>query len=318
MFDIVGIDMPCLDLNVSVDVFPKPNHGSRVRQNTWQGGGKVATGLAAAARLDAQCAIIGAVGDDLYGRFCAKDLERHGVAIESLDITPSAATGFSVVLSDLKTGGRSILYRPGGAKMPTLDDRCRAMIHRAKCLMLASPGGINREAAELARSGGAQVMMDADDTSQTMFDFLPMTDVFIASEYFYNTRYGDGEYEAHLRELVNMGPQVAIFTLGEKGCAGLGPGGYFRLPAFPVDVVDTVGAGDVYHGAFAAALVRGMGAPDAARYASAVAAIKCTRIGGRAGIPNRAVVDRFLRDGYIDYTEIDTRVEFYQRGLDHV
>ena len=321
-FDIVGIDMPCLDLNVGVDVFPKPNEGRRVRQHTWQGGGKVATGLVAAARLGARCAIIGAVGGDLYGKFCAGDLARHGVDVAALKVDPPKTTSLSVVVSDRESGGRSILSHPGSVTLPPLDDAARAMIRRAKCLFLASASGVHAEAAQIARESGVKVLMDADDTSPAMLGMIPRIDWFIASEYFYQHQYGDGDFEHCLRALADQGPEVVVFTLGAGGCAGLSKEGskqgFFRLPAFRVDVVDTVGAGDVFHGAFAAAYTRGGNAEGAARYASAVAAIKCTRIGGRAGIPDDATVERFLRDGFIDYTEIDRRVEFYQRGLEHV
>lgn len=80
----------------------------------------------------------------------------------------------------------------------------------------------------------------------------------------------------------------------------------------------TVGAGDVFHGAFLAAIVKGLSPKDAARFASGVAAIKCTRIGGRAGIPNWEVTDNFLETGEIDYREIDERVKKYGRGIEYV
>ena len=78
-FEIAGYDMPCVDLAVNVDVFPKPNGGAGINALSWQGGGKVASGLTAAARLGAKCAILGAVGSDDYGGFCQKDFQRHGV-----------------------------------------------------------------------------------------------------------------------------------------------------------------------------------------------------------------------------------------------
>jgi len=109
-----------------------------------------------------------------------------------------------------------------------------------------------------------------------------------------------------------------VFTFGEKGCVGLDREGFFRLPAFQVEAQDTVGAGDVFHGAFLAALLKGYSLKECARYASGTSAIKCTRIGGRAGIPNEQVLEQFLRTGIIDYTEIDQRVEYYRKGLDYV
>ena len=109
-----------------------------------------------------------------------------------------------------------------------------------------------------------------------------------------------------------------VATFGEKGCAGISKEGFFEIPAFDVDVKDTVGAGDVFHGAFLAAIVKGLSPKDAARFASGVAAIKCTRIGGRAGIPNWEVTDNFLETGEIDYREIDERVKKYGRGIEYV
>lgn len=83
-FEIAGYDMPCVDLAVNVDVFPKPNEGTGINAMSWQGGGKVATGMVAAARLGAKCAMIGAVGSDDYGEFCLRDFERHGIDISGM------------------------------------------------------------------------------------------------------------------------------------------------------------------------------------------------------------------------------------------
>ena len=78
-FDIVGLESPCVDLNINVKNFPTPDGGERVLESSWQGGGKVATGMIAAARLHAKGAFIGTVGDDSYGEFCRRDFEAHGI-----------------------------------------------------------------------------------------------------------------------------------------------------------------------------------------------------------------------------------------------
>ena len=107
-----------------------------------------------------------------------------------------------------------------------------------------------------------------------------------------------------------------VFTLGAKGCVGCSPEeGYFEIPSFDVPVADTVGAGDVFHGAYVVGLLRGLSPKEAARLATGVSCIKCTRIGGRAGIPDWDTVQKYLQTGEIDYTEIDQRVEFYGRKL---
>ena len=91
--------------------------------------------------------------------------------------------------------------------------------------------------------------------------------------------------------------------------------GFFRTESFQVPVRDTTGAGDVFHGAYIVGLLEGMDAPECARFASAVSAIKCTCFGGRTGIPNRETVQRFLETGEIDRTEAQRRLAYYRNNL---
>ena len=114
-----------------------------------------------------------------------------------------------------------------------------------------------------------------------MMENIGIIDVFIASEFFYKVLFRGKEeaFEANCREVQKMGPSIVVFTLGAKGCVGYSEeDGFFQMPSFAVDVQDTVGAGDVFHGDW-------------------------------------NTVQRFLRTGEIDYTEIDQRVEFYRRKL---
>jgi len=92
-----------------------------------------------------------------------------------------------------------------------------------------------------------------------------------------------------------MGPATVIITLGADGWAASGPDARARGAAFSVNVVDTVGAGDVFHGAYAFAMAKGWTTAQCAEFASAVAAIKCTRVGGRTGIPALGQSLEFLR-----------------------
>ena len=89
----------------------------------------------------------------------------------------------------------------------------------------------------------------------------------------------------------------------------------FSLPAMDIPVVDTTGAGDVFHGAFDAAYLNGMDVVSAAKYATGVSSIKCTQMGGRAGIPDVKTLEKFLKTGIIDYEKIMRRVEHYKRGI---
>ena len=113
--------------------------------------------------------------------------------------------------------------------------------------------------------------------------------------------------------MADSGPEIVVFTLGAKGCVGYTKEeGFFVEKAFEVDVFDTLGAGDVYHGAFLAGIIKGYGAKEAARFANAVSAVKICYIGGRAGIPDYETADAFIKTGLIDDTKIKQRVEYYK------
>lgn len=317
-FDVVGMDCPCVDLAVNVDKFPEPNGSKKVQNCSWQGGGKVSSGLVAAARLGAKCAIIGNIGTDIYGSFCQADFTRHGIDITYLLKRKEKTTHFDIVLSNKETMGRSIMYYPGTSEPLTVEELPFEYLENTKYFFIARLDEVTVEAAKIAKAAGAKVIIDADSYFNNLESLFSIIDIFIGSEFIYKTMFSDMNIEKNCRFILEKGPEIVIFTLGEKGCAGVGREGYFRHPAYKVEVVDTVGAGDVYHGAFIAGLLKGWSAEKAAQFSSAVSAIKCTRIGGRAGIPDMKTTIQFMDTGEINYTEINQRTEFYRRGIEYV
>ena len=107
---------------------------------------------------------------------------------------------------------------------------------------------------------------------------------------------GTGHIEGDLWKVAELGGRVPMITLGDQGCIWLEDGEVHRCPAFAVDVVDTTGCGDVFHGAFTFGLARGWDVARNARFASAVAALKCRALGGRTGIPTVDEVAAFLAE----------------------
>lgn len=194
--------------------------------------------------------------------------------------------------------------------------RQAAFIQSASYVFLADSKPYSIEAAKVAHEGNGKVVYDADRYyEQGMPEMLAQCDYLIASEFVYRHLFGQSmEWENNLRQMRAMcrPGAVVVVTLGGKGLVGLDEMGFFQLPAYQVEVVDTTGAGDVFHGAFLAGMIQGMDVRQACRYASAAAAIKCTRIGGRAGIPSERVCKDFMETGKIDYTEIDRRVAYYR------
>lgn len=318
MFDIVGIDMPCMDLLVNVNTFPRPNQGTSVNSLSWQGGNKVSTGMVAAARLGARCAVMGAVGDDSYGRFCLWDFERHGIDTGSMLVRKDASTSLSIVLSDRETRGRSIVFHRGNAAPCSIDEIDLEKLQNTRFFFVANLDRTAIHCCTIAKQAGVEIFMDADSYSEGMMDHIHLVDYFIASEFVYKALFENDQYEENCKKILEMGPKVVVFTLGGEGCVGISQEGYFKLKTYPVEVVDTVGAGDVFHGAFLAGLLQNWSIQDCADFSNAVSSIKCTRPGGRSGIADMKTVQKFMKTGIIDYTDIDSRVALYERGMSNV
>ena len=306
-FDVIGLDSPCVDLAVNVRCFPKPNGAERIQNLSWQGGGKVASGMVAAARLGLCCGIMGNVGDDKYGTFCLRDFQDHGIDTEQMCVRKNRTTNFDIVISDEGSMGRSFVFYPGNAECMTEEELNIEYISNSSYFYMANLDSVTKKAAQMAKQKGSKIFMDADSYTDELLDAISWIDIFIGSEFVYEKMLEAGKsVKENCEYLYNKGPEIVIFTFGEKGCAGISKEGFFEIPAFDVDVKDTVGAGDVFHGAFLAAIVKGLSPKDAARFASGVAAIKCTRIGGRAGIPNWEVTDNFFEIPAFDVDVKDT------------
>ena len=312
--DIVGIGRPCIDILTIVEKLPKPNSGSGIIDFSRQGGGNVATAMVAAARLSADVGFIGLSGICVNGRFIREDFGYNNVDISHGVIIEDKPSDFAIILSDLETKGRSIMYKGNNMRRIDVKDLDRDYITSADILHLEGCGEPEKTAALWMREAGKKVAYDVSGYSEAIKNFTPYIDIFIASEFYYNTAFGDDkDYEKNCKIIAESGPEIVVFTLGEKGCVGYSKDeGFFAEESFDVTVFDTLGAGDVYHGAFLAGLSKGMKVRETARFANAVASIKIGYIGGRAGIPSFETVMDFINTGKFDDTEIKHRVEHYR------
>lgn len=317
--DVVGVGVPVFDQLLLIEKLPTYNQSVRTLDASWQYGGKVATAMAAVGRLGFSGAMVGTVGG-IYGACIRADFERHGLDCSRLIDMEGTLSPYCLCLAEQSTGGRSFLGVPcpNPTPMITAEQLDKDFVLSGKWLLISGGDEASLTAARWFKQAGKPVVIDADGYSDTIHDNLDLIDHFIPSEFYYRTVFGeDANYEANLRvlrERMKNDRGVVILTLGEKGLVGIDEdGAFFQWPAFKVDVKDTTGAGDVFHGAYIAGRLYGYDAKDASRFASAVSAIKCTRLGGRAGIPSMPVVQAFLKGGPIDYAEIDQRVAFYRK-----
>jgi sulfofructose kinase len=315
---VVGIGDLCLDIIASVDRIPATDMMEPLTAISCQGGGKVPTAMVTLSRLGVKAGLIATVGDDSAGRFCLKELSDSGVDTSCMVVLDNTRTNLSICLAEKSTQGRSFI---GKYDMRTIlpDELPRKYIENASFLHLWQMTPAALLAADWIHQSGGQVVFDADRYNNETKDNLNKIDIFIGSEFFYNGMFGDDFSEQGLKKNLSIireiGPEIVLFTRGTRGFFGMDENGFFYGPAHTnIDVVDTTGAGDVYHGAFIYGLLQGWGACEAAEFSSAVSAIKCTAIGGRTGIPDLRTVEKFIKTGIIDRTVIEYWERYYQHN----
>ena len=315
--DVVGIGTPYYDMVINVSKMPGLDGAAGANEAFYQGGGKVATAMAAAARLGRSAGMMAKVGENHRGQFIINDFRYNGVDTSAIIVdAPGTSSPFCLSLSEEEHKTRIFIGKEGTAGELLPEEIDYEYLGKAKYLHLENGRPASAAAALFAREHGIVTVMDADNYQEGIVKLLPCLDVFIASEFFYRDMFGNLPYEEGCRKLLEAGPSTAIVTLGSRGSVGMtAQDGFFRTESFQVPVRDTTGAGDVFHGAYIVGLLEGMDAPECARFASAGSAIKCTCFGGRTGIPNRETVQRFLETGEIDRTEAQRRLAYYRNNL---
>jgi len=299
-FDVVGVGCVAVDYLGIVPRFPKPDEKLWMEQFTRQGGGMVGTALVTLARLGVKTAYVGKVGDDEFGRFIIDEFIKEGVNTDYIKIAPGESARLALIFVDKQTGKRTILIPNRPVPMVSAEDIPREVIQSASILHvdhLEFDGAL--QAARYAREAGVRIVIDAEVPDDRIGKLLDLCDVIITSrEFATGFTHRDDEVEA-AKELYRIQSKVSpdkviVVTLGERGSYCVSKSGAFHTPAFEVEIVDTTGCGDVYHGAFIFGMLRGWELPQIARFAAAVAALKCRALGGRAGIPTLPEVEEFL------------------------
>lgn len=294
--DVIGIGSAVYDVLMAVDRFPAEDTKLEGRETRVQGGGPCATALVAAQKLGVSTAYMGTVGGDPFGQFLLEDFARRGVDTRYVKSVPGAVSFHSVVLLNQGAGTRTCIWNRGTVPPPSGEQLDFAALAHAKVLHL---DGHMLEAAlcaaQLCRQSGAKVSYDAGGTYPGVERLLPLVDWLIPSEEFALKITGaDSAQSAAQRLYKTYRPELIAITQGARGGLLLDEKGLRRYDSFPVEAKDTNGCGDTFHGAFIAGMLQGMDAGTACEYASAAAAIKCTRLGAREGMPTDEECRAFL------------------------
>ena len=261
-----------------------------------QGGGPAATATVAAARLGVSTAFCGTVGDDEPGKWIKRDFEAEKVDTRHLVMRRGRTSPIAYCWIDQPTGKRSVAWTRGDLPELKGEEVNLELVRNAKILHLDGHNpAAALTAAKEARRNNIPVLLDAGTLRDGVRELLPYVTILIASELFARQYSGEDDLKKAIFKLAEVGAEVTGVTMGKEGSMTLDNGKILHCPAFRIDPVDTTGAGDVYHAGFGVRYLETHDLMDCMRFASAVSAIKCLKLGGRAGIPTRAQVDEFLK-----------------------
>ncbi len=295
MSRVICLGHAALDRLYRIEAFPP--HPTKVRaiEHIESGGGMAANAAATIARLGGKVELWSRLGEDDAGVKIRTGLKAYGVDVRYVQMFEEGRSSTSAIIVD-DAGERLIVGNrdtnmPSGTSWLPLERVAKASAVMADVRWLEGLRALFTQ----ARAEGVTTVLDADlGAREALSEILALTDFAIFSEPALRDFAHKLEPEAALVRVRELGPRHAGVTLGARGYLWTDGTGTSRMPAFEVDVVDTTGAGDAFHGAFTLALVEGHDATYCARFACAAAALKCTRLGSRAGLPRRREIEAFL------------------------
>jgi ribokinase len=302
-FDVVGIGCNAVDYLCLMDRFPIEDEKMPVERIEMQGGGNVATALVAVTRLGGRAAYHAVIAEDHNRDGILQAFKRENVNTDHIKIK-EGNNPLAIIFINRMSGSRTIMYSKRNVPIFQPDEVNRDLIRHSKAMLIDFdfPEAV-LVATKTAREMNVPVVVDAEKPSPFAARILGNCTHVIASRGFaqYFTGIENETAEETLLDALSgrlKSPFVCI-TFGERGALAFDRemNRTFRQEAFKVETLDSTGAGDVFHGAFAFFMSRGYALEEVLRYSAACAACKCRQLGGRKGIPTLLQLEQFL-EGY--------------------
>ena len=295
---ITGVGAAVLDHINLIEAYPEEDGSTHITQVINQGGGACATAIVAAHRLGMHGQMISTVGDDETGEMILDSLDREGIDTTMMEVFPGGTSPHSEIMVNPDSGTRTKFVCSNSLPPLSWNEDQKALLRNSDILHVDGTRYDNAMAAiELAKQYGIPVSVDGchmEEDRELNRKMASMADILIMNARYPRLVAGTETTEQALEYFAFQGPKVVISTQGLKGCLAWIDGKIETFPAYSVKAVDSTGAGDVFHGAFLAAYMRGMDVRRSIQYATIAAALKCTRVGGRAGIPSDEEILSYL------------------------
>ena len=296
-WDVVGVGENSVDHVLRLPALPSLADATKleIRSSTHEPGGQVVTTLCTCIAMGLRASYIGAFGSDDDGERLRRTLAARGLDLGDSVVRP-VPNRSAVVLVDERNGDRVVMgHRDAGLALDPEKLPRPALTHARAVHVDGVDEAASVAAARLAREAGAHVTCDLESIGARTGELLRELTVPILAQGLPEALTGEYDPEQALRRLDAPHARRRCVTMGTQGALLLEGDRVHRVAALHVDVVDTTGAGDVFRGAFIAALLRGLAPEAILRFANAAAALSCTKAGALGGVPTREAVEQFLR-----------------------
>jgi sugar/nucleoside kinase (ribokinase family) len=289
-----------VDHLIVVPEYPAFDTKVRLLEHKQSAGGQTASAMVALRRLGLNTAYAGRFGSDPEGHFGQASLIVEGVNIDYAEVVEDATNQIAFITIDARSGERTIVwdrderlaYKPEEAPLEF------GSLGRVLHLDAHDPLACVR-VARAARENGTVVSADIDNVYEGLPELLPLIDILIGSKEFPQRVTGIAGERAALVELhERFGCAVVGMTIGAAGAVVYCEGKFIESPGYPAPggCRDTTGAGDAFHAGFLYGFLTGADVETSLKSGNAVAAMKCSALGARTGLPNKSELENFLKN----------------------
>jgi len=298
-FDAVGFGLNAVDYLIVVPKYPTFDTKTRLLAHKLSAGGQTATAMVSLQRLGFKTAYAGRFGSDAEGHFGLQTLKDEDVDVEHAEMVEGSATQIAFITIEESTGERTIVWDRDDRLSYTPEEAPRNFGSQGRILHLDAhdpPACV--VVARDAKEAGTIISADIDNIYEGWPELLPYIDILLGSKEFPHRVTGIRDGRESLIELQNRyGSAIVGMTLGDEGALVYCEGQFLESPAYPAPggCKDTTGAGDAFRGGFLYGLLSGDDIETSMKFGNAVAALKCSKLGARPGLPNRKELEAFLK-----------------------
>ncbi len=288
-----------MDARIFIKEFPKPDGEAKTSRFNFGGGGSAANVAVGASRLGVKSGFIGSLGFDTFGKALLAELESEGVDVTHVKIDPTIESGLTFIVINKR--GQVMMFGYTGASDKLFpSDLDKDYISSAEHLHITGLSfDTTLQASKIGKKSGTVVSFDPGRLmSKVKFkkisQILEHVDQILLNHEEAKNLTGKDNYEISAKILLQKGPKIVIIKRGSKGVFAMTAKNKFNTPAYPVNVLDTTGAGDAFSAGFITAKLEGKSLEDSIKFANATASLKIKKIGARS-LPSRKDVEKFLR-----------------------